>query len=306
MRVFALSDIHADYHENMAWLQAVPAHGAEDVLILAGDVSDNLDTLGTALSILHSKFARIFFVPGNHELWVRRGECADSMTKFSRVLELCSSLSVETSPAKVCGARSNQGAWLVPLFAWYEKPDDGPGSLFVQKEAEDSTVAMWADDYFTKWPAFEQGLTVAEAFLRMNRRHLDRVYDAPLISFSHFVPRTELIRPAEDARAAARTAVRDANPCFNFSRVAGCAGLEAQIRRLGAHIHVYGHQHRNRRRVIDGVLYLSHCLGYPEERTCGYISDVANGPLLIWDTGIRNPSDDAIYFRRFSSERGRG
>ena len=76
----------------------------------------------------------------------------------------------------------------------------------------------------------------------------------------------------------------DPNPSFNFSRVAGSAGLERQIRRLGSVIHVYGHQHYNRHRIIDGIRYISHCLGYPQERANGQIAGVEDSPKMIWNT----------------------
>jgi len=84
--------------------------------------------------------------------------------------------------------------------------------------------------------------------------------------------------------------VRDTNPSFNFSRVAGSAGLEEQIRRLGSSVHVYGHQHRNRHRLIDGVLYVSHCLGYPRERERGQIRGLGDGPKMIWDSAMQEKS----------------
>jgi len=285
MRVFALSDVHADYSANMAWLQALsPTHYTDDALILAGDVSDNLETLQTALGAVRAKFAQVFFVPGNHELWVRRGECTDSLAKFWRVLELCAALGVRTSPGRIGIAGRDTSVWIVPLFSWYVRPEEGRGSLFVPKAGEEPTLEMWADTYFTRWPTLEPGVTVADMFLRMNEAHLQRQYDAPVLSFSHFVPRTELIFGTAQERAAAGTQMRDAHPSFNFSRVAGCVGLETQIRRLGARLHVYGHQHRNRHRLLEDVLYISHCLGYPRERASGYIYDVGNGPKLIWDT----------------------
>jgi hypothetical protein len=74
---------------------------------------------------------------------------------------------------------------------------------------------------------------------------------------------------------------RDAYPRFNFSRVAGSSGIETQIRRLGSTAHVYGHQHRNRDRVVDGVRYVSHCLGYPSERRRG--TSIIEGPLTVWE-----------------------
>jgi predicted phosphodiesterase len=285
MRVFALSDVHADYHANMAWLQALsPTDYRNDVLLLAGDVSDALDKLQAALMAVRATFGQVFFVPGNHELWIRQGECADSLAKFWCVLALCASLGVRTSPGKIGTARSASSVWIVPLFSWYVRPEEGRDSLFVRKEGEDPTLEIWADTYFTKWPSFEQGTTVADMFLRMNEAYLQREYDAPVISFSHFVPRTELIFRTAQERESAEAKPRDAHPSFNFSRVAGCQGLETQIRRLGARIHVYGHQHRNRQRLIDGILYISHCLGYPSERESGYIHDVGSGPKLIWDT----------------------
>ena len=286
MRVFALSDIHVDYQANMAWLQALsPMHYRDDVLILAGDVSDNLDKLRAALTQVRATFAEVFFVPGNHELWVRRGESADSMAKFWHILELCAALGVRTSPAQVGTGPETQGVWIVPLFSWYVQPEEGEGSLFVEKAGEDLTLEIWADNYLTKWPSLAPSRTVAEAFLRLNEPHLARQYDTPVISFSHFVPRLELIFRTQEEHTAAGRALQDAHPRFNFSRVAGCTGLEAQVRRLGSQIHVYGHQHRNRHRMIDGVLYISHCLGYPHERAHGYVPNVGHGPRLIWDTG---------------------
>jgi len=285
MRVFALSDIHVDYQANMAWLQTLsPLHYRDDALILAGDVSDNLDKLRAALTQVQATFAEVFFVPGNHELWVRRGESADSMAKFWQILELCAALGVRTSPAQVGTGRDSQGVWIVPLFSWYIQPEEGEGSLFVEKAGEDLTLEMWADNYLTKWPSLAPERTVAEAFLRLNEPHLARQYDTPVLSFSHFVPRLELIFRTQEEHAAASRVLSDAHPRFNFSRVAGCTGLEAQIRRLGSRVHVYGHQHRNRHRMIDGVLYISHCLGYPHERERGYVPNAGSGPRLIWDT----------------------
>jgi predicted phosphodiesterase len=285
MRVFALSDVHVDYQANMAWLQALsPTHYGDDTLILAGDVSDDLDKLRAALTRVRATFAEVFFVPGNHELWVRRGNGADSMAKFRQILELCAALGVRTRPARVGAGGESQGVWIVPLFSWYIQPEEGEGSLFVEKPGEDRTREMWVDNALTRWPSLAPDRTVAEAFLHLNEPHLARQYDTPVLSFSHFLPRLELIFRTQEEREAAGITLRDAHPWFNFSRVAGCTGLETQIRRLGSRVHVYGHQHRNRYRMIDGVLYISHCLAYPHERARGYVHHVESSPRLIWDT----------------------
>ena len=69
----------------------------------------------------------------------------------------------------------------------------------------------------------------------------------------------------------------DRNPQFHFSRVAGSDLIDKQIRQIGSVLHVYGHQHINRDRKIDGVHYISHCLGYPNERKRGVIKGIEQG-----------------------------
>ena len=57
MRIFAISDLHTDFRENM-WLveQLSNVTYQRDILIAAGDISDKLDTLKTTLALLRAKF----------------------------------------------------------------------------------------------------------------------------------------------------------------------------------------------------------------------------------------------------------
>ena len=48
-----------------------------DVLLLAGDISDDLDVIRHSLFTLRQTFQTVFYIPGNHELWVR-GEPGDA------------------------------------------------------------------------------------------------------------------------------------------------------------------------------------------------------------------------------------
>jgi hypothetical protein len=84
-----------------------------------------------------------------------------------------------------------------------------------------------------------------------------------VITFSHFLPRQDLIFSTPEERRSDPLVSRDETPTFNFTRVAGDARLDRQLRRIGSVMHVYGHQHRNRWRSVDGVLYVSNCLGTP-------------------------------------------
>lgn len=281
IRIFTVSDLHVDYDANMAWVNELSAtEYANDVLVLAGDISDDIDKLEIVFSALLERFTHVFFVPGNHDLWVRAESGIDSRMKLDRVLQLCKAQGIKTEPFKL-GSNGN-AVWIVPLFSWYVKPEEGMESLFVSKQGRDLTMMMWSDNSFIKWPAAANGDTMATHLHALNEARLRTQFDAPVISFSHFLPRTDLIFPLKAEMDATLKSSHYRPSPFNFSRVAGSSTLETQIRRLGSAIHVYGHQHRNRVRRIDGVTYISHCLGYPQEREQGLKLE-QNGPKLIWD-----------------------
>lgn len=278
MRILAISDLHVDYRENRDWLAQISnADHRQDVLLLAGDVTDRQDLLERTLESLRPKFGQLFFVPGNHELWDRERAYQDAIAKFEHILERCAALDVCTEPRVVDGVR------IVPLFSWYARPEEGPDSLFREKASEDQSRTAWADDYFVRWPTFGNDAGPAAHFLARNETRLACHADLPTISFSHFLPRSDLMMRTAAETAREGPAIPDVNPHFNFSRVAGTAGLDRQIRRLRPAVHVYGHQHRNRWREVDGVRYVSHCLGYPGERQRAG-SAAIRAPRVVWET----------------------
>jgi predicted phosphodiesterase len=238
MRVFAASDIHTDFKKN--WSVVAELSDTEylnDALIVAGDIADQLETIRNSLLLLRSKFQRVFYVPGNHELWVRGGGL-DSLEKFLRIVELCESLDVEMRPSKV------EGLWIVPLVSWYESSFD------VEAGGDESSLEGWGDFRFCKWPdAIDQ---VSDYFIRMNEPNIQD-YDGQVISFSHFLPRPELLPPRRNLRFK------------GLPKVAGSASIEDQIRRLKSKMHVFGHSHINYDCIIDGVRYVQNALAYPNE-----------------------------------------
>ncbi|HEX8190087.1 MAG TPA: metallophosphoesterase family protein [Pyrinomonadaceae bacterium] len=250
MRVFAISDLHTDFKENRLLVERLPDDAFnEDALIVAGDIADQLAVIEDTLARLRSKFRQICYVPGNHELWVR-DRAYDSMEKLRRIQEVCRRVGAESGPVKL------DGLWVVPLLSWYDPAFDGGDDRDV-KELEG-----WADFYFCKWPA---GVgDVCRHFLEMNEANI-RPLDGPVISFSHFLPRRDLLPPREYLKFK------------SLPKVSGCAALDGQIRRLKSTTHVFGHSHINTDRVIDGVRYVNNALLYPRERAA------ARFPLkMIW------------------------
>jgi hypothetical protein len=232
MRLFATSDLHTDYKENFRWLQELSdTEYRDDVLIVAGDVSDRMEVIRETLLLLRSKFRQLLFTPGNHELWVRDARI-NSLEKLQLILNLCEDLGIATKPLRL------ESFWVVPLFSWYDgvfKPE----------------MKAWADFHFCKWPADTAPLS--DYFLRLNSSHL-KSYDAPVITFSHFLPREDLLPPKEYLRISW------------LSYVSVCAALDSQIRLLNSSVHVCGHTHTTFDRVIDDVRYVQNAVRYPKER----------------------------------------
>jgi len=280
MRLFTISDLHVDFAQNHSWVQRLSglAYRA-DALIIAGDISHDFNELDEMLNLLSHKFKMLLFVPGNHELWTQDSSWKDSIEKFGAILAACKNKQVQTYPVKI-GSKDKNPVWLVPLFSWYSQPDDGADSLYWPKPGEDFSNRMWSDQYYLRWP--QTDFNPAGYFARLNAPFLNKKYDAPVISFSHFLPRRELM--FKNGKIPTPKVMRkyDRNPAFNFSRVAGSTLIEHQVRQLHSAIHIYGHQHINRDRFIDGVRYIANCLGYPAERSNGQIMKV--GLKMVWDT----------------------
>ncbi len=77
-KLLAISDLHVGYQENRQIVAELAPHGEHDWLLVAGDVGDVYADVEWALRQLAGRFARVVWVPGNHELstatedWHRR------------------------------------------------------------------------------------------------------------------------------------------------------------------------------------------------------------------------------------------
>jgi predicted phosphodiesterase len=238
-RVFALSDIHVDYDANARWVRDLSSLDyRDDILILAGDVSHKQAELAACLEAFAARFAKVLFVPGNHDLWVL-GEAPErtSLQKFADVAVL-----VEDSGASM-QPYWHGAALFAPLQGWYD---------YSFGEPSEDLFRMWTDYRACRWPAGFQPDDAAVHFTRLNRQISARGA-AKIVTFSHFLPRIDLV------------------PSFVSSRhrvldpVLGSTRLEQQLRQLGSTMHVYGHSHINRRVRLDGITYINNAFGYPGE-----------------------------------------
>lgn len=279
-RIWGISDLHIDYADNFRAIEQWSDWDfQQDTLLVAGDLTDKLDLLGRCLATCRRKYAHVAFVPGNHEMWVKGpAPRMDSLAKWQAIQLLCDSEGITRKDFIVGGKHP---ATVVPLLSWYETATEQPGSLFLKKGDRDETRDMWMDFHLTQWPGIS---SIADYFLQQNAPLTAVVGD--VITFSHFLPRQELMFSSARVPPAGTTYPADPHPEFNFSQVAGSGKIDECLRQLGSILHLYGHQHRNRAVMLDHVLYVSHCMGYPRERARGYVKASATQPRGLWDTDI--------------------
>jgi predicted phosphodiesterase len=240
VRVFATSDLHVDFAVNAHWLEGLSTFDyQDDVLIVAGDVTDSLPLLERALAALVRRFRRVFFVPGNHDVWVvRDAPHKTSLQKLAEVRDVVARSGACMEPATL------DGVAIIPLFSWYDYSFGLP---------TEELRAIWMDYTACRWPAGLQPRDVADHFESLNGSIRVPAAASSIITFSHFLPRLDVMPPQIPA---------DKRVLYP---VLGTRALDTKLRALGAHIHVYGHSHVNRRVRIEGVTYVNNAFGYPRE-----------------------------------------
>src|SRR5262249_40482930 len=176
---FAVSDLHVDHAANAQWVAALSRQDyTDDILILAGDVSDSLGQIEENLNALAMRFNKVLYVPGNHEMWViRNPELEDSIAKFAEVCRI-----VRRSGASTECLFKDELA-IVPLLGWYDY-SFGPPS--------DGLRDAWMVFRACRWPPHMNERQVTQFFASMNEP-LPQPQSKAVISFSHFLPRVDLV-----------------------------------------------------------------------------------------------------------------
>ncbi|CAJ1400434.1 unnamed protein product [Effrenium voratum] len=253
-RVYLLSELRFGHASNESWVHGIHATKfLDDVLILTGNVADSLRALERALTALRPKFRRIFYTPGNNEMWITPLESQmfpDSLCKLWAILELCDRLGVDVMPAAV-----SEGVYVVPMFSWYNPEFD---------VADPYPDPQFQHDKHAKWP-MDPMHQVWRYMLALNRTALQKPYHGTVITFSHFVPRSSLPVARE----------------YGGAKVSGCAELDDQLREARSSCHLYGHVFKNYCKEIEDVVYVNYAHqggGQDEPLPC-----IFNGERLCCD-----------------------
>jgi 3',5'-cyclic AMP phosphodiesterase CpdA len=257
MKLYALADLHLRYEVTRRALEALRPH-PYDWLILAGDVGETEEHLRFALAILARRFGRIFWVPGNHDLWTipSRSDDLRGEAKYRRLVQVCRDHGVLTPEDPYV---EWPGDWpkekprciLAPLFLLYDytfRPD-GIDSVegAIAWAAEDNLLC--SDEVLLHPDPYPSRQAWCEARVRETEPRLaEAAARAPLVIVNHFPLRQDL-------------AILPRIP--RFSIWCGTRLTEDWHLRYRAEAVIYGHLHIRGRYKRDGVRFEEVSLGYP-------------------------------------------
>lgn len=278
MRLLAISDLHVNHPVNAAAVDDLPPH-PDDWLIAAGDVAEAIDLVVAALVRLRARFAKVIWVPGNHELWATDG----GPRGVARYLELVRRL-------REVDVHTPEDGWLrwpgagpplaiVPLFLLYDytfAPDEVGPTGAVDWAAEGGIRAgdelLLHPDPYPSRPAWcAARVQAAEAVLGTVPA------DHRTVLVNHWPLRRDLTRIPAVPR---------------YVPWCGTRATEDWHLRHRADVVVTGHLHVRATDWRDGTRFEEVSLGYPrhwrrERGLQGYLREILPGPAtrVVGDAG---------------------
>jgi hypothetical protein len=130
-RLLAISDLHVGYPENRAHADSLAPADPDDWLIVAGDVGEVFAGVGLTLASLANRFARVIWVPGNHELWTPPTDpvALRGVARYEALLKVCRRFGVLTPEDEFPVWPGPDGpVTIAPLFTLYDYSFGSSGS----------------------------------------------------------------------------------------------------------------------------------------------------------------------------------
>lgn len=282
MRLLAISDLHLANAANRLALAELQ-HFKNDWLIVAGDVAERIDHIRDAFALLTQRFARVIWVPGNHDLWtVRAAESVDGVRRGEDVLSGEAKYRALVTLAREFGIVTPEDPYpiwtgpgghcvIAPLFLLYDysfRPPDVSRDAVIGWSREGSAIC--SDEILLDpnphasreaWCA----LRCEETSARLET--IDQSLQTILVN--HYPLRHELVRIPRIPR---------------FSPWCGTTRTEDWHQRFNARVVIHGHLHVRRTDIRDGTRFEEVSLGYPRQwdRSRGiesYLREILPGPI---------------------------
>lgn len=256
--LYAVSDLHIGYPQNRDLVtEALHPASPDDWLLVAGDVAERLADVAWALRLLAGRFARVVWVPGNHELWTMKDDPDQvrGVERYEALVALCRELGVLT-PEDPYARWDGEGGpvRIAPLTVLYDYSFRAPGA---RTKAESLAIAratgVVCSDEFVLHPDPYDGIDAwcADRVRLTEERLTAAGDDLPLVLVNHYPlvrHPTEILRHPE------------------FAQWCGTVATADWHRRFPVRAVVHGHLHIPRTTWYDGVRCDEVSIGYPRER----------------------------------------
>jgi len=254
--LLAVSDLHVGFPENRAIAERLQPVTESDWLIVAGDVGERADDIERVLTTLSNRFAKVIWVPGNHELWTHgrdplrlRGEA-----RYRHLVDVCRRLGVVTPEDSYPAWPGAAGPVLiVPLFLLYDysfRPDGAASAAEGLERARAAGIVSTDERWLHPDPYPSREAWCHDRLATTQRRLAELPPGVPTVLVNHF----PLVR---EPTASMRYPL--------FAQWCGTVRTADWPARYGALAVVYGHLHIPRTTWHDGVRHEEVSLGYPRE-----------------------------------------
>ncbi|SDH82578.1 3',5'-cyclic AMP phosphodiesterase CpdA [Actinokineospora alba] len=252
--LLAISDLHITYAENRAIVEGLRPESADDWLIVAGDVADQVPDIEWALGTLAERFAKVIWAPGNHELWTVGADPvqARGVERYEALVEMCRGLGVVTPEDPYERWDGEGGPVLVaPLFIGYDYTFHAPGCSTKEESLAyaHETGVVCTDEVYLHPDPYPTRDEWCRARVALTEPRL-AACDLPLVLVNHY------------------PLVREPTRILHYPEFAQWCGTELTAdwhTRYPTAAMVYGHLHIPRITHHDGVLFQEVSLGYPRE-----------------------------------------
>jgi 3',5'-cyclic AMP phosphodiesterase CpdA len=258
--LLATSDLHVSHPGNPAVVEQIRPYADGDWLIVAGDVADTVADVERSLRLLRSRFAKVIWAPGNHELWTspRDQIRLRGQERYLHLVEICRGLDVLTPEDEYPIWRSERDDGRVeelavaPLFLLYDYSWRPHGLDLAEALSYGRSTGIYCTDEFLLHPdPYPSRQDWARDRLRYSQARLELIpADRRTVLISHW--------PLN----------RSPTAILRWPHFAMWCGMEATQDwhlRYRAAVAVYGHLHLPMTLSVDGVRFEEVSLGYPRE-----------------------------------------
>ncbi|AXB43000.1 metallophosphoesterase family protein [Amycolatopsis albispora] len=256
--LFATSDLHVTHEGNAEVVDTIQPDGPEDWLLVAGDVGEQVPAIMKTLKMLRDRFAKVIWVPGNHELWTTDRDPVQlrGQARYDELVRRCREIDVLTPEDEFAvWEHGSEPLTIAPMFLLYDYSWRTPAAqgrpLSVAMDQAREAGVICTDEYFLHPDPYPTRQEWCAQRLKVTEQRLQQIpADRKTILMSHWPlhrhPTEPLYWP-------------------EFAMWCGTTETEDWHLRFRAEIAVYGHLHIPRSTQADGVRFEEVSLGYPRE-----------------------------------------